>query len=61
MEGKTSCSPFSVLRPLRPLREIIKIRAIFSRKERKERRVLFPFRVSRLRWSGRKLRYDQNL
>ena len=33
---------------------------IFSRKERKERKVLFTFRISRLRWSGRKLRYDKS-
>ena len=52
---------FSVLHCLRALRPLCEIRAIFSHKERKERRVLFPFRVSRLRWSGRKLRYDQNL
>ena len=33
---------------------------IFSRKERKERKVLFTFRIPRLRWSGRKLRYDKS-
>ena len=45
---------------LRPLREI-KIRVfLFSRKDRRERKVLFTFRISRLRWSGRKLRYDKS-
>ena len=49
-----------ILRPLRPLREI-KIRVfLFSRKDRRERKVLFTFRISRLRWSGRKLRYDKS-
>ena len=49
-----------VLRPLRLLREI-KIRVfLFSRKDRRERKVLFTFRISRLRWSGRKLRYDKS-
>ena len=33
---------------------------LFSRKERKERKVLFTFRISRWRWSGRKLRYDKS-
>ena len=33
---------------------------MFSRKERKERKVLFTFRIPRLRWSGRKLRYDKS-
>ena len=27
---------------------------------RRERKVLFTFRISRLRWSGRKLRYDKS-
>ena len=33
---------------------------IFSRKDRRERKVLFTFRIPRLRWSGRKLRYDKS-
>ena len=33
---------------------------IFSRKDRRERKVLFTFRISRWRWSGRKLRYDKS-
>ena len=33
---------------------------LFSRKDRRERIVLFTFRISRLRWSGRKLRYDKS-
>ena len=33
---------------------------IFSRKDHKERKVLFTFRISRWRWSGRKLRYDKS-
>ena len=33
---------------------------LFSRKDRRERKVLFTFRISRLRWSGRKLRYDKS-
>jgi hypothetical protein len=49
-----------ILRPLRPLREI-KIRVfLFSRKDRREHKVLFTFRIPRLRWSGRKLRYDKS-
>ena len=43
-----------------PLREI-KIRVfLFSRKDRRERKDLFTFRISRLRWSGRKLHYDKS-
>ena len=48
------------LRPLRPLREIKIIVFCFSRKDRRERKVLFTFRIPRLRWSGRKLRYDKS-
>ena len=43
MEGKTACSPFSVLRPLRPLREIIKIKAFFHAKSAKSAEFNSPF------------------
>ena len=35
-------------------------RFFISRRGRKERKVLFPFRIPRWRWSGRKLRYDKS-
>ena len=49
-----------ILRPLRPLREIKITSVLFSRKDRRERKVLFTFRIPRLHWSGRKLRYDKS-
>ena len=45
---------------MRPLREIKIIVFCFSRKDRRERKVLFTFRIPRLRWRGRKLRYDKS-
>ena len=53
------CFALEVLRP--PLREIKRqLRFCFARRVRKERRDLFPFRIPRWRWSGRKLRYDKS-
>ena len=49
-----------ILRPLRPLREIKDQSVLFFTQRPQRAQSFILFRVSRLRWSGRKLRYDKS-